>query len=208
MNRLVDIAQSAERILVPSSKDSGAGIKAFTNVTGIEIPDDVWDKMESKSLGRRFRLVKGADMPGQLCAGWGDVAVASTELQIEFGQGKTYGINISDKPVCRYSLIALQAMVEQVQDLLERNARYPTALMRIPATFPKTLNYIAVLRDLPFAAMDVPVSGQGEGSMRASGVGVMAERVVTGESANKVGAIEVFKLLDLYPMMLTRLQDA
>lgn len=203
-----DIALSAERILVPSSKDSGAGIQAFTEVTGIEIPGDVWDKMESTSMGRTFRLAKGSDMPGQLWAGWADIGIASTELQIEFGQDKSDGFVIADKPICRYSVLALEEKASAVRDMLERSPRYPTQLRRIPATFPKTLDIISARLDLPLAALDVPVTGKGEAVMRASGVGMMAERIVTGNSAQKVGAIEVFKLLDLFPMILVRTQGA
>lgn len=208
METLVDIARSAERILVPSSKDSGTGIAAFTEMTGIEIPGDVWSDMQSVSMGREFRLAKGADMPGQLWAGWADIAIASTELQIEFGQGKTQGFDISDKPICRYSVLALEGIASEVQDMLARSSRYPMQPKRIPATFPRTLNYAAAVKDLPLAALDVPVTGKGEGTMRASGVGMMAERIVTGTSARKVGAVEVYKLLDLFPQMLVRMQNA
>ncbi len=208
METLVDVARSAERILVPSSKDSGGGITAFTDVTGIEIPADLWENMVATSQGREFRLAKGADMPGQVWAGWADIAIASTELQLEFGQGKTVGLTLSNQPVCRYSVIALEGVAREVQELLTRTGRYPIAVKRIPATFPRTLNYVAAVNDLPLAALDVPVTGKGEATMRASGVGMMAERVVSGNSARKVGAVEAYKLLDLFPMMLIRRPDA
>lgn len=210
-NMIWSIAQAATRILVPSSKDSGECITAFTQSTGIEVPEDVWETMQSNSGGRTFRLARGADMPGQIAAGWADIGIASTELQVEYGQGKTVGFATAEKPVCRYGILALENMAYEARRMLEQPPQPPQASLqrlRIPATFPKTLNYAAARLGLPLRALDVPISGKGEPTMQASGVGMMAERIRTGKSARKVGAVEVCKLLDLLPMMLVSAQDA
>ncbi len=163
MSELVDIAQSAERILVPKSLDAALGIDTFTELTGIEIPSDLRDKMVSRSQGRSFRLVSGRDIPGQLAADWGDVGIASTELTAEFGDLSRIGAMRIGKAFCRYSIIGLEPKASQIEDDLTRASRYPIRTWTIPATFPRFLGQIAAVRDLPVIAIGVPVSGQGGG---------------------------------------------
>lgn len=202
MRNLMDIAQSAERILVPKSLDANLGVEMFAELTGIEIPTDLREKMISRSEGRLFRLVAGRDIPGQLAAGWGDVGIASTELTAEFGDVNRIGAMRIGEAFCRYSVLALEPVAAQIKDDLDRTSRNPIRTWKIPATFPRFLGQIAAARDLPVIAVEVPVSGQGEATMLASGIGAMAERVVTGGTAARLGASEVFKLADIYPELL------
>lgn len=208
MSELIDIAQSAEYILVPKSLDAIFGVGTFTKMTGIEIPTDLREKMISRSQGRTFRLVPGRDIPSQLAVGWGDVGIASTELTAEYGNMTRIGAFRIGESFCRYSILGIEPKASQIEDDLNRMSRYPIRTWVIPATFPRFLGQIAAARDLPVLALDVPVSGQGEATMLASNMGVMAERVVTGNTATKLNAREVFKLADIYPELLYRKEQS
>lgn len=205
---LAAMAQAAERILVPKSLDATVGVDMFTERTGIEIPGDLRQKMISRAGGRLFRMVSGRDIPGQLIAGWGDVGIASTELVMEYGNLRQLTSMRLAGPICRYSVLALPNEAARIRDDLTRGSRYPIPTRKIPATFPRYLDQIAATRDLPLMALDVPISGQGEATMEASGVGAMAERVVSGNTAARMGAEEVFILADIYPELVIRRQDA
>ena len=204
---LIGMAQSAERILVPKSKDAVSGVTAFSEVTGIEIPSAVWEKEYVTSAGRSFRLVPGADMPGQIVAGWGDIAICSTELVAEAGLKAVESRRIG-APVCRYSVLALEERADDWQEFLGRSSRYPVLPRQLPGSFPNFLGMIAAGRDLPLLPLGVPISGKGEATMRASGIGAVADRVVSGNTAKKLGGREVFKLADIYPELVMRAVDA
>jgi hypothetical protein len=55
---------------------------------------------------------------------------------------------------------------------------------------------------------DISISGKGEATMRDSGIGAVADRVVSGETARKLGGLEVFELAKIYPEVIFRRQDA
>ena len=203
----VDMARSAGRILVPKSRDAVSGVAAFTEATGIEVPGSLWDKEYMKADGRSFRLVPGGDMPGQIEAGWGDVAICSTELVAEAGLPGIASLRIGS-PVCRYSVLALNEVADDWQAFLERTSRYPISPRWLPSSFPRYLGMIAAGRDLPLLPMSVPISGKGEATMRDSGVGAVADRVVSGGTVQKLGGREVYVLADIYPELVVRSQDA
>lgn len=202
-----DMAQSSERILVPKSIDAVSGVAAFTIITGIEIPDTLYDKGYVKSGGRSFRLVPGGDMPGQIAAGWGDVAICSTELVAEAGNASVLGLRLG-MSVCRYSVLALDEAADDWRAFLERASRYPIEPRRLPASFPNFLGMIAAGRALPILPLDVPISGKGEATMLDSGIFAVADRVVSGETVRKMGGQEVFWLADIYPELVVRSCDA
>ena len=208
METLRDIAQSAERILVPKSRDALGGVLAFTAITGIEIPETVWNKEYVVAGGRSFRLVPGADMPSQVGAGWGDVGICSTELVAEAGISAVRSLRFGES-VCRYSVLALEEKAEDWRAFLTQTSRYVRQPRYLPGSFPNLLGMIAAGRDLPLLPVrGISVSGKGEATMRASGIGAVADRVVSGETARKLGGCEVFELAKIYPELVVRRQDA
>ncbi len=176
-------------------------------MTDVEVPSSVYEKEFAVSEGRSFRLVPGGDMPAQIAAGWGDVAICSSELVAEAGRCDVLSACIGSV-TCRYSVLALDEVADDWQRFLERTSRYPVAARRVPASFPRFLSMIAAVKDLPLIPMDVPISGKGEATMRASGVGAVADRVVSGNTARKQGAREVLTLANIYPELVVRRQDA
>lgn len=204
---IAGFAQSAERILVPTSKDSLSGVRAFTELTGVEVPDSLWRDEYVESAGRSFRLVRPVDMPDQVNAGWGDMAISSTELVAEADVRSVIGLRYG-QTVCRYSVLALEDVAADWQDFLEKSPRYPSIPRVLPASFPKFLGKIASARDLAITPAAVQISGKGEATMRASGVPAVADRVVTGTTAARLGAREVFTLANIYPELVVRRKDA
>lgn len=208
METLRDIAGSAERVMVPKSRDALSGVAAFTEVTGIEVPQTVWDEEYVRSGGRTFRLVPGGDMPSQIAAGWGDIAICSTELVAEAGLAAVTSVRVGES-VCRYSVLALAECADDWQAFLGRTSRYPISPRYLPASFPNYLGMIAAGRDLPLVPTSgIAISGKGEATMRDSGIGAVADRVVTGNTARKLGGVEVFELAKIYPEVVMRRQDA
>ncbi len=201
------MAQSATRLLVPKSSDALSSVTAFTKLTGIEVPATLWEKEYVKAGGRSFRLVPGSDMPGQIAAGWGDVAICSTELVAEAGLPDITSVRIGSA-LCRYSVLALNETADDWQEFLERTSRYPMPPRCLPASFPRYLGMIAAGRDLPLLPASVPISGKGEATMRDNGIGAVADRIVSGETVRKLGGREVFVLANMYPEIVVRRQDA
>lgn len=205
--RIIDMAQSAERIMLPVSKDAASGLRAFTGLTGIEVPESLTDKEIVRAAGREFRLARGADMPGQIAADWADLALCSTEFVREARLPRVQSARIGD-PICRYSVLALESVAEDWREQLSRGSRYPLSVWNLPASFPNFLNLIAAAQDLPIRAMSVPISGKAEATMRASGIGAVADRVVTGRTAQRLGGQEVYVLAEIFPELVWRSQDA
>lgn len=205
--QIVEMAQTAERILVPKSRDALSGVAAFTELTGIEVPKTVWEREYVTAGGRTFRLTPGGDMPGQIAVGWGDVAICSTELVEEAGIPSLVSYRIGGS-VCRYSVLALDEVADDWRVFLERTSRYKRQVRDIPASFPNFLAMIAAGRDLPVRPMKVPVSGKGEATMRGSGIRAVADRVVSGSTVRRQGGREVFLLANIYPELVVRRQDA
>ena len=209
METFVDIAKSAERILVPKSRDAASSVLDFTAQTGIEVPNTVWENEYAKSGNRSFRLVPGGDMPGQLVAGWGDIAVCSTELIEESGLRRQFDAYRIGKPICRFSVLALNKVADDWQRFLEQaSGRYPSLAREIPSTFPRFLGSIVAGRDLPLKSQYVTISGKAEATMRDNGIGVVADRVVTGNTVRKLGGREVFLLANIFTEIIVRKQDA
>lgn len=209
METLYSVAQSAERILVPKSKDALASVALFNEMTGIEVPDWVWRDEYVISGGRSFRLVPGSDMPGQIVAGWGDMAICSTELTIESGLKDKIGEYIVGDSICRFSVLALNEVADNWRQFLKNtSSKYPIAPRDLPSSFPRLLGMIAAARDLPITPMSAPISGKAEATMCASGIGAVADRVVTGETARRLGAQEVFRLADIRTSFVVRRNDA
>lgn len=192
---------------MPKSRDAESGVDAFSAVSGIEVPAKLWEKEYVVSGGRSFRLVPGADMANQIAAGWGDIAICSTELVAEANQPSVIGCRIGEM-VCRYSVLALDQVADHWRDFLQRSARYPKQVRMLPASFPLYLTQIAIGRDLPLVPMGVQVSGKAEATMFASGVGAVADRIVTGRTVRALGGQEVFELAKIYPELIVRRQDA
>ena len=205
-DEVLDTVRSAERILVPTSKDSGAGIRTFMEFTGIEIPDAIWDKEYVESDGRSFRLVRPGDMPSQIAAGWGDVGISSTEMVEEAQEPEVNGYAIGNV-ACRYSVLAMREVADEWQDFLVSTSRYPKATRTLPASFPRYLNSIAAVRDLPLVASPVKISGKAEATMRVNGDLAVADRAVTGTTAARMGAKEVYTLAPIFTEIVIRRQD-
>lgn len=204
MEKLIDLAQSAPRILVPKSKDAIGSVAIFTQVTGIEVPETVWEAGRVLSAGREFRLAAGADMAAQIAGNWADLGIATSEIAVENSTSETRAIRISDERICSYSFMALTRFADEARDLVARSGRYPTKPKEIPATFPRYLNFLAAVQDLPLVASPVRVRSQGEYTMEASGIGMMAERVASGRMMRKTGAVEIKELAKIVTEIIVR----
>lgn len=148
-------------------------------------------------------------MPGQMAAGWGDIAICSTELLEESGLRGAFNAYRIGEPICRYSVLALDEVAEDWQRFLEGSSgRYPSKTRVLPATFPRFLGLIAAGRDLPLLKQSVPISGKAEATMRDNGIGAVADRVVTGNTVKKIGGREVYRLANIFTEVIVRKQDA
>lgn len=207
--RLRDIALSAKRIMVPKSRDAESSVADFTARTGVEIPDTLWENEYVTSDGRSFRLVPGGDMPGQLDAGYGDLAICSTELIEESGLRRQLDAYRIGEPICRLSVLALDEVADDWQQFLElANGRYPSLPRELPSPFPRYLEQIAAGRDIPLVPQYIPISGKAEATMRVNGIGAVADRIVTGKTVKKIGGREVYQLANIYTEVIVGKQDA
>lgn len=207
MEALCDAIGGAERFLVPKSRDARDTVQTFTAVTGLEIPESVY-KDEYATSGRlTFRLTPSSDMPAQIAAGWGDVAICSTELIEESNLRRRFDTFRIGEPICRYSVLALNEVADDWQAFLETaNGRFP-AYRRLPSTFPRYLGIIAADRDLPIRPLDVPISGKAEVTMRDNGIGAVADRIVTGNTVRKVGGREIVSLANIFTEIIVKRKD-
>lgn len=195
----------AERILIPKGDDNEPCVAAFQAVSGIEVPSFKGETLQATACGRTFWKVKGRDIPSLLAQGWADIGLAGTDAKAESPQpGELTSLRLSQRPMCRFSLLAETAMLEQVDACLSQDQRFRARPLFVPTTLPKLLANTASWNDLPLVPLKVSITGSGEAMASLSGRGVVADLVSSGETASQNALIEVIKLCDIYPEVIAR----
>lgn len=205
-SQAIDVAALREtglRVLVPKSGDARPSATLFTELTGIEVPGSLWEN-EFEQVGNvSFRLAPGADIPGQLAAGWGDIGISSTELTANSGKSSELSaFRLSTAPICWLALIALRDAATEWREFLAIPPDERAAKRTVPTAFPLFVRRIVLAQGLPIDPADVPVRGKAEALLNVGGIRAVADRVVTGTSAKRQGGEIVDVLAPIFPELL------
>lgn len=205
----IERVRSEKRFALPKSGDARDAWSAFTELTGIEIPDFPDGRLRVESGGRTFWILRGDDVPGAVAENFADVGLTSTEACVEFGDEERIWWQQIGGPLCRYSVLADAEREPVIRELLDGESRYPKMTREIAATYPGLLNVIAAKRRLSIVARSgLRITGSGEAWASLTGDGVVADRVSTGCTAQQNGLTEVFELCQLYPEVVMRRENA
>jgi ATP phosphoribosyltransferase len=201
-----DLARSAENVLIPKGDDNKACVAAFQTFTDIEVPTFRGRELVAKSGGRVFWLLKGKDIPGLIAAGRGDVGMTGTDSRIEYDitatepNQKIRFQKVGQEAMCRFSLLSMQEDAVRMQRMLDsRDTRDP---LEVVTGRPNTLQYLK--GNLPLTPSEFGVSGSIEAAMQLIGAPLAADLVDSGETARQNGLVEIFKLTDVYPEIVTK----
>jgi ATP phosphoribosyltransferase len=207
MNQLQNL-NSAERIFVPKGTDNQASIESFQQFADIEVPDFKGRELRAESQGREFWLVKARDIPAYVRSGGGDLGIVGSDVYQEYANTERLDGVETGPAVCRFSVLALPEKVAMVEEKIASmktvknwNYLYP---IYVTTGLPKIVQEINDTREAPFAPKQFIPTGSVEAAILLDPCkeGVGADLVSTGETARQNGLLEVFKLRDIYPMVI------
>ncbi len=196
-----EIANSAERILIPKGEDSERCVTAFEVYADIEVPTFKGEKLEAKSLGRTFFKVKGVDVPLLIARGLADVGTAGTDVCMEYAEQDAIRYTRIGDAMCRFMLLAQECRIEDIKARLE-NKDKTKPILTVPTSRPNLLNKLSAWQGLPATALELPLNGSIETMARLTGMGTVADLVETGETARQNGLVEVRRLSYIYPEII------
>lgn len=201
MKNLIEQANRAKLILVPKGDDSKPCLEAFTEASGIVVPEFSNRKLSVSSKGRTFVKVKGRDIPALIAAGYGDLGLTgsdSCEDYLAIAGGITY--ETFGKAMCRFSLLTPKAKAASICLALTKGGQQ----LFVATSFPKLLLASAQRLDLNVRPVAIQIAGSVEVMPRLLNVPLVADLVATGETARVNGLVEVKTLAKVYPAIIMR----
>ncbi len=212
MNNWIEAAQSAERILLPKSKDCRSAVVAFEETTGIEVPKFKEREYSAISLGRRFFSVSASDVPKLVGNGFGDVGVTGIDQYLE--KENMYRKYIAylriGQPMCYLALLAPRERADLVRSRAfpERPTGYNGKLIRVATSFPNIVNNYAATNDVNIYAADGDVySGSIEIMPGLVGCDAAVDIVSKGDTLKINGLAIVEKIMGINPILIARRGD-
>lgn len=202
MKKLLRQASKARLILVPKGDDSRPCLQAFTNATGIAVPEFAGRELEAGDGTRIFLKVKGRDIPRFIAAGYGDIGLTGSDSCADYATSPACPVTYErfGPPMCRFVLLAPATRAAEVRRRL-KIARKP---LEAATSFPDLLRERAAQLGLNLRPCDLPVRGSVEIMPRLLGVPLVADLVASGRTAEANGLVEVATLLDVYPAVVVR----
>lgn len=204
----IEIMRGAETIGLPKGENSRAYRRAFQDKSGLEIPITNSGQLSAMSQGRKFFWLRPLDIPARVDEKWLDIGIVGSDAYMEYlYKGRLCARDIGDA-ACRFSVLARPDKVQAVETAIASDRRYSSSMQPIPTSYPRMLNAIASWRDLPFTALGLDIQGSVEAYAELTGIGVVADIVDTGETAQANNLREVFKLCDIAPQLIVRTDSA
>lgn len=203
MSELIEIAKSAERILVPKGKDCSPALSAFTQATGVEVPDFKPRSYKAISQGRTFFSVSAKDVPRFVQKEYADVGVTGKDQYLETKSKNTDfpQMEVIGPSMCYLAVLACKDQAESVA----RNMYYAPgfSLVREPVmtSFPNIIELMGATSDLNFCVFDT-CQGSTEIMPDIVGCRAVVDIVGKGRTATVNGLVVVEKLMDVPPVLV------
>lgn len=199
------------RILLPKGEAMEPCTLVCERELGIELPRCDGKKLSSTTEDYDVYWLKPKDICELVGKGLGDLGLVGTDIVLEYvdsSLAKTIDTKIpkGTKSMCRFSVLGLVGLGEQrIRSVLNSDQRGGSNTLELPTAYPRMLAGISAARDLPASPyMDVSISGSVEVYANLVGAPGVADLVDTGGTAAKNGLVEIQKLLDIYPELVTR----
>ena len=191
-------------ILLPKGDDAASCREAYQNQTGIEAPTFSDRRLRIFSSGAVFWLMKGADIPGLISQGYGDIGVAGSDamLKYELQTKRQLRRRKIGPEMCRFSLLAYDLEATAMSDTLSQSPVAKT--LRAVTSEPEILSYICAGGDLPLLDAGIQLNGSVEAALLLSGVDVAADVVQTGNTSRAMGLTEIRSLMSIYPELVEK----
>jgi ATP phosphoribosyltransferase len=209
MSKLIEAAQSAERILLPKGSDCKPAINAFTEATGIEVPDFAYRKYIATSQGKEFFSVSAKDVTKLVEQGKADVGVTGEDQYIEALGGRIWTANkplceVIGPPMCYLAVLASEEDAASVRrNLFYTRGRSAYSSERVVTSFPNLVNGLAATRDLYLEVYNT-CQGSTEAMPRLLGCRAVVDIVGNGDTALANELVVVEKLMDIAPVLIGR----
>lgn len=220
MNKLIpEAVEAAERLAFQKGEAAAPYRNAFTEQTGIEVPEPPNNgKLRTTSQGREFFYLRGRDILGVVANGNVDAGVIGTDVVLEYGfsdkQRQLLQYQRLGNPVCRYALMAFEEEVASMRATLNGDQRCASPPIYVPTPYPNMLTSIAAGRDLPllpYRGLDTNgrpgITGAGEVYAYITGLGCVADIVETGRTSQAEGLLEVETLMPISAELVIRKTD-
>jgi ATP phosphoribosyltransferase len=204
MKTMIEIADAAERILVPPGKEMAACILAFSELTGIEVPDFNGRNDMVRSGGRTFWQQRGKDIPLRISEGVADIGLTGLDA-CEDAAGE---IAINYQPfgdiMCRFALLVPNGTESRIRERLDERSRPVLAI----SSRPRLTDRCAAMSDLNLMAVGRKITGRVEGAVSLCGEEAAADIVESGETARANSLVIVKDLLQIYPTIVWASQNS
>lgn len=193
-----EIAKSAENIVIPKGRAKDRCVKAFEKNTDIEVPEIFGRKGWSISQGRKFWEVKGKDIPLWITFGMADIGSVGTDVCLDFLDSEAIRYKRIGDAMCRFSLLADKDIAKEIEEILTSKSR----ILSVPTSYPNMLKRLARWQNLPLTALAIPFTNSIENVANASGLGICADLVESGETARENDLVEVKRLCFVFPEII------
>lgn len=208
---LLEVARSAERILVPKGDDCRPAIEAFEQTTGIEVPTFKDRKYSAKSQGRKFFSVKASDVTRLVNNEYADVGVTGKDQYLE--SDKPSGLSKAasaryeaiGEPMGYLALLSTPKERKQITEWLVFYAgRASDNVLQVTTSFPKIVNMIGASGRCPIQACET-YAGSIEVMPKLTGCSAVVDIVSKGRTLEANGLVVVEKLMDVPPVLVGKI---
>lgn len=202
-------------IALPESKEFEAYREVIQNEFKVETPQFDGIKRAVTTAEANFLFLKPCNVGDAVWRELADIGIVGTEIAVEYAAldiANIGGINnrlmvnraeSAAEPLRRFSVLAVKGPWEdEIKAAVECN---PSWIVALVTAYPKLLSVVSSLQKMPFtdyAAMSI--DDNVETYPRALRLSGAAGVVITGETAQRNRLIEVLKLWDIWPEIITR----
>lgn len=208
MNSLIEAAQTAEKILVPKSKDCSAAIGAFEEATGIEVPMFMPRSYMAKSQGKTFYSVSAKDVTKLVNQGFADVGVTGKDQYLEanvtYPNNENFpGYEEIGSPMCYLALLACESTADDARNRLYYRRGGSSRPITVVTSFPNLVSMLAITRDMNLMVKDT-YQGSIEIMPELIGCDAVVDIVSKSKTAAANGLVVAERLMDIAPVIVGR----
>lgn len=205
MKDLIEVAQTAEIIAVPTGRDAEPCRQAFESATGIEIPEFPNDRLNIVTYnGKTFCRIKSKWVPVLVTAGKADAGVVGTDWRIELNKDRSLAAQKIGNVMCRYSLLAKYWALTEIAAKL--SLMMATEPLKVPCSRPRLLRECARALEISLDP-GLVLESSTEIAADLEGSGVVADIVDSGQTARQHSLDEVVTLCQIYPEVIVSTQS-
>lgn len=198
------------RVLLPKGRSMEACVSAIEQELEAELPRFDGGCQSSQTGDYEVFWLKPKDIGGLIAKELGDIGCVGTDVVTEHITNSSFDNQVNSRkvktqdPMCRFSVLGLKGSgSKEIEMAMDADGRYPSGFIYLPTAYPKTLAMAAG----PFMPYDLIISGCAEVYAKMLGSPGVADLVQTGQTAAANNLVEIEKLIDIYPEVITRRQS-